>query len=118
MPLVLPQSYSAARVVLIPVQPQTVGDHIRRRRQLLQRDVAERIGITQSCVWNWEANGSQPDFRYKPALIAFLGYNPAAGGQDARGEVGAPQDGARHVSEGGGTEDRCRSGNFGAVGAR
>ena len=46
MPLVLPQSYSAARVVRIPVEPKTVGDHIRSRRlalKLLQRDVAERM---------------------------------------------------------------------------
>ncbi len=36
MPLVLPQSYSATRVIRIPVQPQTVGDHIRRRRLALE----------------------------------------------------------------------------------
>jgi hypothetical protein len=32
MPLVLPQSYSTGRVIRIPVAPQTVGDHIRKRR--------------------------------------------------------------------------------------
>ena len=81
MPLVLPQSYSAARVVRIPVQPKTIGDHLRRRRlalKLLQRDVAERLGVTESSVWNWEANGSQPDFRYMPAIIGFLGLQPSS----------------------------------------
>jgi phenylacetate-CoA ligase len=27
-------------------------------------------------VFNWEANTSRPDFRYMPAIIRFLGYNP------------------------------------------
>jgi transcriptional regulator with XRE-family HTH domain len=79
MPLVLPQSYSAARVIRIPAQPQTVGDHIRRRRlalKMLQRGVAEQIGVEKTSVFNWEANTSQPGFRYMPAVKHFLGYNP------------------------------------------
>ena len=78
MPLVLPQSY-ASRVVRIPTQPQTLGDHIRKRRltlKLMQSDVAVKLGVTESSVWNWESNTSQPDFRYLPAIIEFLGYNP------------------------------------------
>jgi site-specific DNA recombinase len=85
LPLVLPQSYSAPRVIRIPKQPQTVGDHIRRRRlvlKLLQRDVAARLGVTESSIWNWEAGQSQPDFRYMPAIIRFLGYNPLPEAED------------------------------------
>jgi transcriptional regulator with XRE-family HTH domain len=79
MPLVLPQSYSAGRVIRIPTQPHTVGDHIRRRRlglKMLQRDVAEQIGVEETSVHNWEVNASNPRVEYMPAIIGFLGYNP------------------------------------------
>jgi site-specific DNA recombinase len=79
MPLVLPQSYSTGRVIRIPTEPHSIGDHIRRRRlglKMLQREVAEQIGVCEPSVFNWEANTSQPDFRYMPAIIRFLGYNP------------------------------------------
>jgi len=59
--------------------PVTVGDHIRKRRlelMLLQREAAERIGVTECSVYNWENGVSSPDFRKLPAIIAFLGYNP------------------------------------------
>jgi DNA-binding transcriptional regulator YiaG len=79
MPLVLPQSYSTGRVIRIPVAPQTVGDHIRRKRlvlKMLQKDVAEQLGADKASVFNWEANTSKPEIRYMPAIINFLGYNP------------------------------------------
>ena len=79
MPLVLPQACSPARVIRIPTQPQTIGDHIRRRRlvlKLTQKDVAEQLGVEKCSVFNWEANMSQPEIRYTPAIIRFLGYNP------------------------------------------
>jgi site-specific DNA recombinase len=79
MLLVLPQSYSAGRVIRIPTEPQTVGDHIRRRRldlKMLQREVAEQVGVDTTSVFNWEANTASPEIRYMPAIIEFLGYNP------------------------------------------
>jgi site-specific DNA recombinase len=79
MPLALPQSYSTGRVVRIPTVPQTVGDHIRKRRlglKMLQKDVAEQLGVDKTSVFNWEANTSAPEIRYMPAIIRFLGYNP------------------------------------------
>jgi transcriptional regulator with XRE-family HTH domain len=79
MPLVLPQSYNTGRVVRIPAELNTVGDHIRRKRldlKMLQREVAERIGVGETSVFKWEANTSQPDLKYMPAIIRFLGYNP------------------------------------------
>ena len=79
MPLVLPQSYSTGRVIRIPTEPHSIGDHIRKRRlglKMLQREVAEQIGVCEPSVFNWEANTSQPDFRYMPAIIDFLGYDP------------------------------------------
>jgi transcriptional regulator with XRE-family HTH domain len=56
-----------------------LGDHIRRQRlglKMLQREVAELIDVNKATVENWEANASQPDFRFLPAVIQFLGYNP------------------------------------------
>jgi site-specific DNA recombinase len=79
MPLVLPQSYSTGCVVRIPTEPKTIGDHIRRRRlalKMLQKEVAERIGVDQCSIFNWEANASNPGVQYTPAIISFLGYNP------------------------------------------
>ena len=79
MPLVLPQSYSTGQVIRIPVAPQTVGDHIRKRRlglKMLQKDVAEQLGVDKTSVFNWEANTAVPAVRYMPAIIQFLGYDP------------------------------------------
>jgi DNA-binding XRE family transcriptional regulator len=38
--------------------------------------VAGRWKVTEASIWNCESNSSQPDFRYPPAIIEFLGYNP------------------------------------------
>ena len=79
MPLVLPQSYSTGSVIRIPVKPRTVGDHIRLRRlglKLLQKDVAEQLGLDKTSIFNWEGNKSSPEIRYMPAIIDFLGYDP------------------------------------------
>jgi transcriptional regulator with XRE-family HTH domain len=61
-----------------PEIPITVGDHIRKKRMdlgLLQREVAEIIGVTESSVWNWE-HGTEPELQYNPKIINFLGYIP------------------------------------------
>jgi transcriptional regulator with XRE-family HTH domain len=42
---------------------------------LLQSDVAEIIGVTESSVWNWE-HGTEPGLQYNPKIIEFLGYIP------------------------------------------
>ena len=47
------------------------GDHDKARRT-----VGERIGVDTTSVFNWEAKTSQPDLKYMPAVIRFLGYNP------------------------------------------
>ena len=79
MPLVLPQSYSTGSVIRIPTRLKTIGDHIRKRRlglKMLQKDVAEQLGVDETSVFNWEANAAVPEIRYMPAIIRFLGYNP------------------------------------------
>ena len=62
-----------------PAQLSTLGDHLRKRRldlDLLQREVAERMGVTASTIWNWEANHSSPQLRFIPRILAFLDYAP------------------------------------------
>lgn len=79
MPVVLMQSYSTGAVIRIPMEPRTVGDHIRKKRlalKLRQKDVANQTGVDVTSVHNWEINLSQPSLEYMPAIIAFLGYNP------------------------------------------
>jgi site-specific DNA recombinase len=76
---IVPQQTYLPSPIRIPVQPETVGDHIRLRRfslKLLQKEVAERFGCDKTSVYNWEANASNPGIEYMPAIIRFLGYNP------------------------------------------
>jgi transcriptional regulator with XRE-family HTH domain len=62
-----------------PKEINSLGDHIRTRRldlKLLQRQVAEQIGVYEATITNWERNASTPVIRYIPAIIRFLGYDP------------------------------------------
>ena len=64
-------------MIRIPVEPRTIGDHIRKRRlalKMLQKDIAEQIGVRVESICNWEGNLSTPEFSHMPALIKFLGY--------------------------------------------
>jgi len=38
-------------------------------------EVARVIGITELTIWNWE-HGTEPELRYMPKIIEFLGYVP------------------------------------------
>ncbi len=62
-----------------PKELKTLGDHVRKRRLdlgLLQKRVAEQIGVDVMTIWNWESNESSPQVQFIPAIIKFLGYNP------------------------------------------
>ena len=57
----------------------TLGDHIRARRldlKLLQKQVADYIGVAYATITNWEGNTTSPEIRYIPAIVRFLGYGP------------------------------------------
>ena len=43
-------------------------------RHMLQRELAEIIGVTEDSITNWETNRSQPHYRYYPTITNFLGY--------------------------------------------
>jgi len=78
--VLLPTAYnSVRRTIRIPIEPKTIGDHIRRKRlsmKLFQKDVAARLGVKTPTIWSWENDGGPVEFRYMPAIIEFLGYNP------------------------------------------
>ena len=62
-----------------PHQPQTLGEHLKKRRlelHLLQTEVARRIGVHVESIKNWERGVSEPTTRTLPKLIDFLGHNP------------------------------------------
>ncbi len=72
IPLRIPQLAELTR------KPVTLGDHLRRRRielGLCQKDVAVKLVVITSTVWNWENRGSV-DLRFIPRVIEFLGYDP------------------------------------------
>ena len=62
-----------------PRQLNTLGDHLRKRRLdlgLLQREMADRLGVDETTVHNWETNRTSPQLCFIPRIIAFLGYSP------------------------------------------
>ena len=47
---------------------------------LLQKQVADEIGVNPLTVCNWEVNKSSPFIRHILKIIRFLGYNPLPAG--------------------------------------
>jgi transcriptional regulator with XRE-family HTH domain len=62
-----------------PKEINTLGDHICTRRldlRLLQKEVADQIGVDETTITAWERNTTTPAVRFIPAIIKFLGYDP------------------------------------------
>ncbi len=58
-----------------------MGEHLKRTRldlKLLQRQGAEEIGCSKASLLNWERGRAEPELRFIPAIIRFLGYDPTA----------------------------------------
>ena len=59
--------------------PVTVGEHIKEARitrGLLQREVAELLGVAAATVANWENGKTDPLPKDGPKIVQFLGYLP------------------------------------------
>ena len=59
--------------------PQTLGEHIRKVRiekGLSQKAVSKLLGVTEDSITFWENGRSQPQVRYYPCVLSFLGYYP------------------------------------------
>jgi len=78
-----------------PEFPITVGEHIRKKRMdlgLLQKEVSEIIGVTESSIWNWE-HGAEAGLQYNPNLYFALfkrEYWLFFGGQFFQGSIRVP----------------------------
>ncbi|MBI4485001.1 MAG: helix-turn-helix transcriptional regulator [Acidobacteria bacterium] len=62
-----------------PTELRTLGDHLRRRRLdlgLLQREVAEQIGVDITTITNCELGHTTPALCWLPQVIRLLGYDP------------------------------------------
>jgi DNA-binding XRE family transcriptional regulator len=62
-----------------PANPKTLGEHIRKKRMdlgLLQRELAEIIGVNAYTIHNWECSHSRPQTLLIPKVIKFLNHNP------------------------------------------
>jgi transcriptional regulator with XRE-family HTH domain len=56
-----------------------LGEHLRRvrlDRSLLQKQVAGEIGCSKASLTNWEKGHAEPELRFLPAILRFLGYDP------------------------------------------
>ncbi len=65
---------------------------------LLQRQVAGQIGIKVNTLAEWEKDRAEPEVRYWPRIVSFLGYDPSSGGETLadrlrrkRRELGLPR---------------------------
>lgn len=59
--------------------PQTLGEHIRKKRLelgLSQRQAANRLGINNWTILNWEKDHTKPPIESMPGILQFLGYDP------------------------------------------
>jgi transcriptional regulator with XRE-family HTH domain len=59
--------------------PQTVGEHLKKRRLelgLTQKQAAQALGVNPWTVMNWETGRFHPLIRWLPAILRFLGYDP------------------------------------------
>ena len=44
--------------------------------RLLQKDIAKIFCVSEDCITLWENNRNEPQIRYYPQIIKFLGYFP------------------------------------------
>ena len=75
----LPITLKALKPKETNFEPQTLGDHIRKRRlelPLTQKQSAKRLGVNPSTILNWEKRYTEPPIQSLPAVLEFLGYNP------------------------------------------
>ena len=80
---------SARKPTKLPTVLNTVGDHIKKRRLelgLLQRQLAEHLGVKTDTILNWEHDRTRPTLKYLPKVRAFLGYDPTPGDPKTLGE--------------------------------
>jgi transcriptional regulator with XRE-family HTH domain len=74
-----PLTLKALRARDYSENPQTLGEHLKKRRRLLgllQREAAERMGIQRDTYVNWEKDKTRPVASQFRPVVSFLGYDP------------------------------------------
>ena len=85
----MPIRLKALRPLPYAREPKTLGEHLKKRRhelELHQRQVAARVGVSLSTIIDWEKDRKEPETRYWPKIINFLGYDPLANKRGTLGE--------------------------------
>lgn len=65
----------------IPTELKTLGDHLKKRRLLLQqfqKEVSLHLGVNEWTYGNWENDRAEPTVRMFPKILSFLEYYPFA----------------------------------------
>src|SRR6266850_2389072 len=73
-----------------PIEVRSIGEHLRKRRLdlgLLQRTVAEQLGVRVDTVTLWENGRSRPLPRHHGSIVRFLGYDPEPGDRSLAGRL-------------------------------
>jgi len=73
-----------------PLEPKTLGDHLRRRRldlRMLQRTAAEQFGVREETIGLWENGLARPLARHYGQIVRFLGYDPEPGDRSLAGRL-------------------------------
>ena len=74
--------------------PETLGEHLFKRRyelELLQKDVANMIGVETRTYFNWENDLHMPGMKLVGKMIDFLGYAPFPEPQTIGEQMGASE---------------------------
>src|ERR1700674_2055711 len=75
--------------------PKTLGEHLRRvrlDRGLSQRHTAEAIGCHPTALLHWEKGHAEPELRFLPAILRFLGYDPRPAPATFGGQIRAARE--------------------------
>ena len=60
-------------------EPQTLGEHIRKRRLvtgLNKVEAGRQLGVTGATIRHWESGQTHPPIERIPAILSFLSYDP------------------------------------------
>jgi transcriptional regulator with XRE-family HTH domain len=66
---------------------------VRLDRGLWQKHVAREIGCSKASLLNWEKGRAEPELRFLPAILRFLGYDPRPEPASLGGRIRAAREG-------------------------
>lgn len=76
----VPVTLKSLRIKDYSESPQTLGQHLKKRRRelgILQREAAERMDILTETYANWEKDKTTPVASQFRPVVEFLGYDPS-----------------------------------------